>query len=132
MIKQSKSPVPKINTLRESWRTQEPNRSFYGHTLPQFEAAVAEVFAVREEGADLAKRVKANAARRKDVDEAALALIRNIVHAVKADPEVGEDSLLYAAMGYIRKADRGGGRRRVRLPVGAPPEGDSKPIEQKA
>ena len=89
------------------------------------------VFAVREEGAELAKRVRANAARRKDVDAAALALIRNIVNAVKADPQVGEDSLLYAAMGYVRKADQRVGRKRSRMPMMVPPEGDSKSVEQK-
>ena len=132
MSKQSKDPVGRVNTLVESWRTQEPNRPFYGHTLPQFQAAVQPVFAVREEGAELAKRVRANAARRKDVDAAALALIRNIVNAVKADPQVGEDSLLYAAMGYVRKADQRFGRKRSRMALMAAPEADSKSVEQKA
>ena len=132
MLKQSKDPIGRINTLVESWRTQEPNRSFYGLTLPQFETAVQPVFAVREEGAELAKRVRANSAKRKDVDVAALDLVRNIVHSVKADPQVGEDSLLYAAMGYVRKTDRSGSRKRVRAPVGASLEGDAKSTEQKA
>ena len=123
MSKQSKDPVGRIKTLIESWRTQERDRSFYGFTLPQFEAAAAPVFAVREEGADLAKRVRANFAKRKDVDAAAIDLFTKIVHAVKADPQVGEDSLLYAAMGYVRKADRYGGRRRARPAVVVPPEG---------
>ena len=132
MSKQSKDSVGRINTLVESWRTQEPNRSFYGYTLAQFQAAVQPVFAVREEGAELAKRVRANSAKRKDVDAAALDLATKIVHAVKADPQVGEDSLLYVAMGYVRKADRYGRRKRSRPPMMAPPEGDSKPVEQKA
>lgn len=133
MPRKSKDPVRKINTLIESWRTQEANRSFYGYSLPQFETAVADVFAVRTEGADLVKRARANAARRKDVDAAALDLYRNIVHAVKADPQVGEDSLLYAAMGYVRKADQRVGRRRHRpATVAAPVEGDVKAAEQKA
>jgi hypothetical protein len=131
MIKQSKDPVGRINTLVESWRTQEPNRSFYGHTLAQFQAAVQPVFAVREEGAELAKRVRANSARRKDVDVAALDLIRNIVHAVKADPAVGEDGVLYATLGYVRKADRYGGRRRLRPAMVAPPVGDAMQAEEK-
>ncbi|MEJ1966657.1 MAG: hypothetical protein WDO56_35990 [Gammaproteobacteria bacterium] len=130
MLKQSKDPVGRVNTLVESWRTQEPNRTFYGHTLPQFVAAVQPVFAVREEGAELAKRVRANSAKRRDVDVAALDLVRNIVHAVKADPAVGEDSLLYAAMGYVRKTDRSGGRKRARPAVVAAPEGDAKSMEK--
>ena len=132
MPKQSKDPVTRINTLLESWRTMEPGRTFYGHTLPQFETAVQPVFAVREEGAELAKRVRANAAQRKDVDVAAIDLIRNIVHAVKADPAVGENSLLYAAMGYVRRADRSGSRKRGRTPVVAPPEGDTTAAKQDA
>ena len=124
--------IGRINTLVESWRTQEPNRTFYGHTLPQFETAVQSVFEVREEGAELAKRVRANSARRKDVDVAATDLIAKIIHSVKADPQVGEDSVLYATLGYVRKADRYGSRKRSRPPMVAPPEGDSKPVEQKA
>ena len=106
MSKQSKDPVGRIKTLIESWRTQERDRSFYGPTLPQFEAAVAPVFVVREEGADLAKRVRADFAKRKDVDA--------------------------AAMGYDRKADRYGGRRRARPSMVASPEGDAKPAEHNA
>jgi hypothetical protein len=132
MSKQSKDVVGRINTLVESWRTQEPNRSFYGHSLPQFQVAVQPVFAVREEGAELAKRTVANSAKRRDVDGDAQALIRNIVHAIKADPQVGEDSLLYAAMGYVRKADNRAGRKRPRARVVVPPpEGDAKVVEEK-
>jgi hypothetical protein len=132
MSRQSKDAVSRISTLVESWRTQDPNRSFYGHTLPQFQTAVQPVFAVREEGAELAKRTRANAARRKDVDAVAHALVRNIVHSIKADPEVGEDSVLYATMGYVRKADKRVGRKRARPPIGVPSEGDAKGVEQKA
>jgi hypothetical protein len=132
MPRKSRDPVRRINTLIECWRTQQPDRSFYGYSLPQFEAAVADVFAVRAEGAELAKRTVANSARRKDVDAAAAALFRNIVHAVKADPQVGEDSPMYAAMGYVRKNDQRVGRRRSHAPVVPPPEGDTKVAEQKA
>ena len=132
MPKQSKDAVSRIKTLLESWRTMEPGRTFYGHTLAQFETAVQPVFAVREEGADLAKRVLANAAQRKDVEGTAVELMRNIVHAVKADPAVGENSLLYAAMGYVRRTDRVGGRKRPLQPAVASPKGDAKPAEPNA
>ncbi len=132
MPRKTKDPVRRINTLIESWRTQEPNRSFYGYSLPQFEAAVADVFAVRAEGADLSRRTVANAARRKDVDAAALDLFRNIVHAVKADPQLGEDSVMYATLGYVRKAESRAGRRRTRTIAVVPPEDDAKVAEQKA
>jgi hypothetical protein len=127
----SKDPVSKINTLIECWRTQERDRTFYGHSLPQYEAAVAEVFAVRTEGADLEKRTRANSARRKDVDAAALALTRNIVHALKADPELGDDSVMYATLGYVRKTDQRPGRRRRRAQAPPPQQGDTKSAEQK-
>jgi hypothetical protein len=41
-------------------------------------------------------------------------LTRNIVHAVKADPTEGENSPLYAAMGYVRASDRSSGLTRTR------------------
>ena len=136
MLKQSKGVVGRIKTLAESWRTQEPNRTFYGLSLPQFQAAVQPVFTVREESAELAKRTVANSAKRRDVDGDAQALIRNIVHAIKADPQVGEDSLLYAAMGYVRKADNRAGRKRSRTRVVVPPEAgatvaDAARVEEK-
>ncbi len=131
MLKKPVDIVGRVNALVETWRTQEPDRTFYGHTLPQFETAVQPVFAVREEGAELAKRVRANAAKRKDVDVAAGDLVVNIIHSVKADPQMGEDSVMYATLGYVRKGDRYGSRKRSRPPMTAPPEGDSKPVEQK-
>ena len=130
-MRQLKDPIARINTLVKSWRATEPDRTFYGHTVTQFEVAAQPVFAVRDEAAELAKRVRANSARRKDVDVAALDLVAKIVNAIKADPAVGENSLLYAAMGYVRKADRYG-RKRARPPVVAPPAGDPKPPEPSA
>lgn len=88
MTKRPTGVIGRVNTLKEAWRTQEPNRVFYGLTRPQFEAAVQPVFAVREEGADLSKRVRANLATRKDADAAATDLVGNIIHSVKADPQV--------------------------------------------
>ena len=41
------------------------------------------------------------------------------MHAVKADPTEGENSPLYAAMGYVRESDRSSGLKRARAPARA-------------
>ena len=127
MLKSIRDPVDKANSLIEAWRTTQPTRSFYGLTLEAYQAAVKPVHDVDEEIADLEKRTRAAKAKRNDLRLMVTDLTQNVVHAVKADPAVGENSPMYAAMGYVRKNDRYGSRRRSRAPVApATPESDGK------
>ena len=106
----------------------EPNRSFYGHTLETYQAAVKPGYDVIEELADLETLTRATKAKRKDLHLAVSDLTQNVIHAVKADPAVGENSPMYAALGYVRKHDRYGARRRRRPAVApAPTQGDVEP-----
>jgi hypothetical protein len=69
--------------------------------------------------AETQKRLKSLNAKCKDADTAALQLTKHIVHAVKADPTEGENSPLYAAIGYVRSSDRSSGLKRARVPASA-------------
>jgi hypothetical protein len=51
---------------------------------------------------------------RLDAYEAAARVIQRVVNAVKAHPKYGEDSSLYAAMGYVPKSERSSGLTRKR------------------
>ena len=46
---------------------------------------------------------------RKLADATSLAVVQNVANAVKGDENFGEDSALYAAVGYERKSDRKSG-----------------------
>jgi len=129
MLKSTKDSLGRSDSLIEAWRTTQSGRSFYGYTLETYLAAVKPAYDVEEEIADLEKLTRAAKAKRRDLRIALSDLTQNIVHAVKADPAVGENSPMYAAMGYVRKNERYGSRRRLRAAV-APtaPEGDSKSV----
>jgi hypothetical protein len=64
--------------------------------------------------AETQKRLECLVAKCRDADTAALKVTKNVVHAVKAEPTEGEDSPLYAAMGYVRTSDRSSGLTRGR------------------
>jgi hypothetical protein len=77
---------------------------------------------VRTELADNAARNVGLKAKRAVVDAASNALIQRVVAGVKSDPAQGEDGVLYAAMGFVRKSERGSGLTRRSKPNGAHPE----------
>ncbi len=106
-----------VTTVTDAWSSVRPEKSFFGITVDQFKEAVKPCYAIREEIAETQKRLKSLMAQCKDADTSALKLTKNIVHAVKADPTEGEDSPLYAAMGYVRASDRSSGLTRARVPA---------------
>ena len=110
----SSYPIESINTTAEAWGSVSPTKSFFGMTRDQYKEAVKPVFELRAAIAETEKLLKSLIAKRKDADADALRLTRNIVHAVKADPTEGENSPLYAAMGYVRRSERSSGLTRVR------------------
>jgi hypothetical protein len=106
-----------VTAVTESWSSLCPGKPFFGMTLDQYKESVKVCYDVRVEIAETQKRLKSLHAKCKDADAAAIKLTKNIVHAVKADPTEGENSPLYAAMGYVRASDRSSGLKRVRVPA---------------
>lgn len=106
-----------VTTVAEAWSSVCPTKSFFGMTLEQFNEALKPSYDFRVEIAETQKRLKSLNAKCKDADAAAIKLTKNIVHAVKADPTEGENSPLYAAMGYVRTSDRSSGLKRARVPA---------------
>ncbi len=126
MSKSTSNALVHITRITEAWASAKPEKSFSGLTLEQFKEAVKPIFVTRAEVAENENRVRISVAKRKDADVAALKLAQSIVHAVKADREEGEDSPLYAAMGYVRKSERSSGLKRPRAVTT-----EVKPEEQK-
>jgi hypothetical protein len=110
----SSYPLEGVRTIIDAWGSVSSTKSFFGTTFDQYKAAVQPIFDLRVAIAEAEKLLTSLNAKRKDADAAALLLSRNIVQAVKADPTEGENSPLYAAMGYVRRSERSSGLTRAR------------------
>ena len=113
-----KSPAEKIEKIRRvvgAWEGLAPDAVFYGMTLEQFKAAIRPSEETREVLNDLGVRVRLTTSRRNFADDKSMQLIDGVACGVRGDPKHGEDSLLYARMGYVRKSARR--RRRSKQPA---------------
>ena len=124
MLRSSKLTLMRIESIVDAWASGAPGESFFGRTLEQFKAEVQPIYALRAEAAELDRRWTLLMAKRKDADIVAVKLGQNVVRSVRADPKHGDNSPLYAAMGFVRQIDRSSGLRRggVKAP---PKEGDT-------
>ena len=113
--------VNKINRVIASWETLAPASTFGGMTLAEFKTRVQpttdlqdKLLSLVSESTDTEKRLETSTE-----DSNAAALL--VVNAVKGDPDHGEDSPLYASMGYVRKSDRRSGLSRKAQPANVVP-----------
>jgi hypothetical protein len=105
---------PKIvadNTAKiiEGWKTVAPTATFAGMTLAQFQIKVQPSVDARNTLADLRTQITATEAARDKADVVTNPQNQIVVNAIKGDPNYGEDSDLYAAIGYVRKSARKSG-----------------------
>lgn len=132
--------IERVETVKDKWSSLRPAKSFYGMTLEGFnETAVKPCYDIDAEIADLQSRLQSALSRRRVVHANALECVRNVVNAVKADPEEGEDGDLYEALGYVPRALRARANpRRKRNGTVAPPSaegplnGIAEIVEQKS
>jgi hypothetical protein len=80
-------------------------------TLEQFHARVKPSVDARATIANLENQLRATYNSREASDREAAEGIILVVNGVRADPQQGEDSALYEAMGYVRKSERRSGMR---------------------
>lgn len=111
----------KINRVITAWETLAPTKSFGGYALEQFKAKAQAMFDLQDQlgvlDSQLTDAEKRLETATQDSHDAALL----VVNAVKGDPDNGEDSPLYAAMGYVRKSDRSSGLSRKVAPTNVVP-----------
>src|SRR5688572_30414017 len=98
-----------ISQILHSWGSTCPNQPLAEMTREQFSQ---EMQACKDANAKFAAADALWTATRKersDAYDAAGRVIQRVVNAVKAHPKYGEDSSLYAAMGYVPKSERSSG-----------------------
>jgi hypothetical protein len=104
----------KLNQLIKSWTRFAPTKTFAGMTLAQFKDKIKDSLDSREVIANLESDLNAEQANRDTADASSLFAASLVVNSIKGDPEHGEDSPLYEAIGYVRKSVRKTGVKRTK------------------
>ena len=97
------------NTIINAWQTLAPNATFAGLTLAQYKAKVQPSFDARTKIVALEDQLTSAQDARDNADAVTSDTNQKVVNGVKGDPNFGDDSDLYDAMGYVRKSDRQSG-----------------------
>ena len=105
-----KSVKDKIELYRTAWRDGAVEASFAGMTLSQFEAATSVPLDLRSEIAELELELKRKKAEMADADLTVLELLKLVVNSVRGTAGFGDNSPLYANLGYVRLQDRKSGK----------------------
>jgi len=117
-----RSTEKRLNTVLLAWERLAPDASLAGMTLAEFKDKVKPSRDTRATLRNLGGELSAAQHARDDADLETNRVLPMVVNAVKGHPDYGEDSALYAAMGYVRKSERGSGLRRRDL--ASPPTRD--------
>ena len=102
----------KLQKVIDAWSTLRPTKTLAGMTLDQFKAKVQPSQAARDQLVTVQSQAKDQRQFRHQSDSASLELAQLVVNSVKGDPDEGETSGLYAAMGYVPKNERRSGLTR--------------------
>ena len=96
----------------DAWKEGAPSVEFSGFKLVDFDAGITAAQAVEDEIDDLEAQLKMKKAERDakygSLDDDSVKVRNGVV----ADPNFGDDSPLYGAMGFIRKSERASGLTR--------------------
>jgi hypothetical protein len=103
-----------------AWKTIAPEKKFGGMTLDEFEVFVVNSRNARVNVADKDNQLTLAQKGRDDTDEIGLEKCRLFKNGVIGDPTEGENSALYEAMGFVRKADKKSGLTRKKKKTGTP------------
>ncbi|MEN9575249.1 MAG: hypothetical protein RL514_3104 [Verrucomicrobiota bacterium] len=103
--------------LVKAWKENAAEKQFAGMTLAQFEAKVKPSFDARDAVAGLEAKLVTALNTREDADKLSVPEAQLVVNSVKGDPNFGEDSSLYEAMGYVRKSERKSGLKKGKKPT---------------
>jgi hypothetical protein len=104
--------IAQIKTVTGAWEEFAPHTAFYGLTLREFKEKARPSHSARTEIENLQRRLAHATRRRNAADARTMRLVQGIVAGVIGNPDHGQDSVLYEAMGYVRKSARRKGRRR--------------------
>jgi hypothetical protein len=107
-----KKVAKKLQTVMDAWEALRATKSFAGMTLEQFKQKVLASQTARVQLQTSQNLAKEHLALRHTTDATNWELAQLVVNSVKGDPEEGETSGLYAAMGYVPKNQRRSGLTR--------------------
>ena len=96
--------------VARAWKSHCPERKLFGMTLEQYVQQTEPSLSDREQLRHLDFQRRNLLVQRKQHDAVTRQLTRNVVNAVRGDPDSGEDSSLYRSMGYIPKSRQKTGR----------------------
>jgi hypothetical protein len=97
------------NTIINAWTTLAPAASFGGMTLAQYKTKVQPSFDARTQLDTIEAQKTAALDTRDDADAVTSGTNQTVVKGVVGDPNFGDNSNLYEAMGYVRKSERASG-----------------------
>ena len=112
MAKNPKDAEEKMLRVLTALRTLAPEKQYGGMTLAQYQAQVNKSLAPRTRLEEIKDEEREQLAERDNQDDITMSKVQLIVNGVLADPDEGEDSALYEAMGYVRKSARKSGLTR--------------------
>ena len=95
-----------LTNVSNAWKKYAAGASFGGMTLAQFQAKIKPSFDDRAKIAELEKDISDATNVRDDDDAVSTVAADLVVKGVVGDPNFGEDSTIYEAMGYVRKSER--------------------------
>lgn len=102
----------KYNRFLNAFKTIAPTKTFGGVTLADFETAVETSDTPRGNLERIADEKVQEETARDSADGNTMSLCERIKNGVVADPEYGDDSALYEALGFVRKSNRKSGLTR--------------------
>ena len=110
----------KINDVITAWEAHAKEAKFAGLTLAQFKTKVAPSLDARAGIKVKEQEIKDLSDERDDADKVSMPLCDQVVKSVVGDINFGDNSSLYAAMGYVRKSERKTGLTRKKKPTTGP------------
>ncbi|MEJ1964206.1 MAG: hypothetical protein WDO56_22745 [Gammaproteobacteria bacterium] len=104
----------KIDQAVHAWESSCPEQSFADMTLEQFKQALQPCQTAKAKFTAAEAVWETSRQERNAVYLRALELTRSVGNSVKGHPKYGENSAVYAAMGYVPKSERSSGLTRKR------------------
>ena len=101
-----------FETASMAWEEHAADAVFGKLTLAQYKSKLKPSLEARAVIQDLEEKLAAARVERDNADVVSNAVTLDVVNSIKGDPSFGENSALYAALGYVRKDDRASGLKR--------------------
>ncbi len=114
-MKAPKQTEKKLRDFLKAWKDLAAAKTIGDLTLVQAEESLKPSFDARNEITAGENLLLSRINSRETADKASLKLVKRLINAIKADTELGEDSDLYEAVGYIRASERRTGKRRSKV-----------------